>query len=330
MDHPFSHPSLSHLRLDVRLRVESDIIWGSFPGSVVHGALGFTARHFSCVAKSQQCEDCFLLDSCFYPRLFQTPTPKDTSRMKKYPHIPPGLRISIDPWDGDVIHSGEVIRLQAVLFGSASNAVLSLLLTIAEAFRRGVGRKRGDQKRGTAVIEGIFDASGKRLWRTVDEKIDLSSLKPSVWGRIATYPKRSFNLIFTSPTRIVSKGKVSGSPSFRDISSTVLRRITNIAYFYCGEELQADFKGMLDQAAAVKHEGRFKRVKRERYSAHQKRRMTMDGIIGTMHVEDCPEELLPWIALGCHLGIGKGTSMGMGRYEIREQQIGESDNRSHR
>jgi len=42
----------------------------------------------------------------------------------------------------------------------------------------------------------------------------------------------------------------------------------------------------------------------------------MNGIVGTMQLEDCPEDLIPWIALGGYLGVGKGTSMGMGQYEI--------------
>ena len=110
---------------------------------------------------------------------------------------------------------------------------------------------------------------------------------------------------------------MTGSPSFKDIVSTVLRRITNIAYFYCGVELEADFRELVNKADKVKFTSQFRRSEQSRYSARQKTRMDLDGILGEMTIFDCPPEIFNWLTVGTKLGIGKNTSMGMGGFIIK-------------
>ena len=324
MKNPFLFDALRHLEMEVQLEAESVIYWNSFPGSALHGALGFTSKKRSCVVKYENCEGCFLLDTCFYSQLFESRTPKDSRRMRKYPHIPPGLRLTIDPWDKPAALAGETLIVGITLFGSAINTMMSLLLSLEETFQRGIGRKSPEGDRGTALIRSISSSGGEYFSWSDFMNFEQIPVKITRWAESGRFLSGSVALNFTSPTRIASGGRVTGSPSFRDIVSTILRRITNIAYFYCGMELEADFKGLLSLAESVEYESNFLRVGQSRYSAHQKRRMTLDGIVGEMRVWDCPEELMPWLELGGRLGIGKNTSMGMGRYVVIDASRGQS------
>ena len=54
----------------------------------------------------------------------------------------------------------------------------------------------------------------------------------------------------------------------------------------------------------------------ERYSARQETRMKMGGILGRVTFSGDLTEFMPYLLLGGHLHVGKGTSFGLGKYEI--------------
>ena len=309
--------SLKLLEFQVEASVQSTIIWNSFPGSVLHGALGFTVKHRTCIAKDEKCETCFLQDECIYPPLFESRVPDDSQRMRKYPRIPPGLRLTIDPWCSSKVNEGDRICIGVTLFGNAIDTAGLFLLSIEDCLTQGIGRKSEGGNRGTAEIISISATNGTQyLWRGLDFT-EPFPVEAKNWREIAELDGENFEMEFTSPTRIMSKGHITANPSFKDIFSTTLRRITNIAYFYCGIELEADFKGLVKKADDVVYKSNFRRSEHTRYSARQKKRMEFDGIIGKMSINDCPKELIEWILIGAKLGIGKNTSMGMGSYVVK-------------
>ncbi len=320
MNDPFINDSLRMLEIKAELAVEKPIIWNSFPGSVLHGALGFTTKKRSCVTKTEKCEECFLKETCFYTLLFEAQVPKDSSRMRKYDRIPPGLRLTFDPWDAEKSDPGEKLIIGMTLFGQAIQTTISLLLSLEETFQKGIGRKSNNGDRGTANLDSIAVGKTKILWENIDFEEELP-VKVFHWREINFPFSPSFRLKFTSPTRIKAGGKIASNPTFRDIFSTVVRRITNLAYFYGDVEFDVDFKGMVKVADSVKFESNFRQAEMARYSSRQMQRMSMNGIVGEMTVHDCPEQLLPWIALGSKLGLGKNTSMGMGRYEVVDKKL---------
>jgi len=82
--------------------------------------------------------------------------------------------------------------------------------------------------------------------------------------------------------------------------------------------LDLDFRGLIEEAKGVK-------VQREnlhwfdweRYSNRQEIRMKMGGFTGAITFEGDFEKFLPFLLLGEHIHVGKGTSFGLGKYEIR-------------
>ena len=54
----------------------------------------------------------------------------------------------------------------------------------------------------------------------------------------------------------------------------------------------------------------------ERYSARQDTRMKMGGFIGNISFEGDLGEFMPFIKTGEIIHVGKGTSFGLGKYEI--------------
>ena len=59
----------------------------------------------------------------------------------------------------------------------------------------------------------------------------------------------------------------------------------------------------------------------ERYSNRQDTRMMMGGFVGSITFEGDFEKFLPFLLLGEFIHVGKGTSFGLGKYEITQQRF---------
>lgn len=80
-----------------------------------------------------------------------------------------------------------------------------------------------------------------------------------------------------------------------------------------------DFKGTIEKAQAIKTIGSNLRWHDwERYSARQDTRMKMGGFVGEITFEGNIEPFMPLIKAGEVLHVGKGTTFGFGKYEIKE------------
>jgi len=97
-----------------------------------------------------------------------------------------------------------------------------------------------------------------------------------------------------------------------------------VSYFHCGKELKVDFRNLIEKAKKVKKEdSNLGWYDWQRYSARQNTRMLLGGFIGKVTfsfdgVE--PEQFLPLVLLGSYIHIGKGTSFGLGKYEISKEK----------
>ena len=313
---PFNHSDLKLLHLGISAQTESPVVWNSFPGSVLHGALGFHLKRLSCVVSHGRCGDCFLNHDCAYGILFEPRPPEGTARMRKYDRIPSPLRISLHPWQGTRLEAGQSVEITLVLIGRGAERAVPLLLALKDAMQEGLGRKSREGARGRLVIQHIADAeSGEKItWDNFDPSQRLP-FRPLRWDELASLPP-PFRIQFRTPVRIVAGGKVQSHPGFRSFLSTLMRRITSLAYFSAGVEIEADFAGMLARAELLAVQSDFKRVPVHRYSSRQKTEMTLDGVLGTMVIPAGGEEFLPWILVGQRVGVGKNTGMGFGEYAL--------------
>lgn len=126
------------------------------------------------------------------------------------------------------------------------------------------------------------------------------------------------HLSFLTPTRLKYDGKLSPTLEFHILIRNLLRRISLLSYFHCEKELDLDFKGLIEkskQISVVKSD--LKWYDWERYSNRQDTRMMMGGFIGPITFQGDFETFLPFLLLGEYIHVGKGTSFGLGEYEIK-------------
>ncbi len=99
----------------------------------------------------------------------------------------------------------------------------------------------------------------------------------------------------------------------------LLRRLSSLAYFHHGWELDLDFTGLIERAAGVRLvEDNTRWVNWERYSSRQDSKMNLGGVVGTVVYEGDLDEFIPLLRLGELVHVGKGAVFGMGKYEMEK------------
>lgn len=113
--------------------------------------------------------------------------------------------------------------------------------------------------------------------------------------------------------------KLTPALEFHILIRNLLRHISLLSYFHCEKELDLDYKGLIEKSQEIKiKKSDLRWYDWERYSNRQETRMMMGGFIGSITLEGNFEPFLPFLLLGEYLHVGKGTSFGLGKYEILE------------
>ena len=125
-------------------------------------------------------------------------------------------------------------------------------------------------------------------------------------------------LQFLTPTRLKFNGKLSPSLEFHILIRNLLRRISLLSYFHCETELDVNFKTLIEKSQEVRAEKEnLVWFDWQRYSQRQEVSMTLGGFIGSITFKGDFEDFLLFLLLGEQIHVGKGTSFGLGKYQLK-------------
>jgi hypothetical protein len=104
---------------------------------------------------------------------------------------------------------------------------------------------------------------------------------------------------------------------FATLFTTLTRRVSMLHDMEAAEPLAADYRELAAAArAASVSEVRLEWFDWARYSARQRRRIPMGGLLGELTLGGNLKLLWPWLWIGQWLHVGKGAVMGLGRYRL--------------
>jgi len=302
------------------LRTKGVLALPPYKGSVFRGGFGSVFRGLTCINKKKECANCLLANKCIYSYIFETSPPPSSSRLSKYKNIPHPFVLEPPLEKKREYAEGEILSFNLVLIGRA----IGYLPYFVFAFRRlgeiGLGKKRGryeitrvDCLGNHKKTDTIYDNQTQTL-RTVDTQIDVS--------KIFSFPRTSgspLTLKFITPTRIKYQGTYTSHPDFHIIFRSLLRRLSSLAYFHCGEELDVNYKQMIREAKEVKTlEINLNWIDWERYSARQQQRMKLGGFVGRVTYQGDMAKFHPFLKIGEYVHLGKAAVFGLGKYEIEK------------
>lgn len=306
------------------LRATTELHLPAYKGSTLRGAFGTVFKETVCVMDHRDCDRCILRLKCAYPYIFETPIPEGSARMRKYEHAPHPFIID-PPLDSQQLYKpNESLSFGLTLIGKA----VDYLPYFIYAFERlgaqwgiGKGRRFGS---GRFEVEGVswidadgtekpvYDGKKKVLSNTFRPLTVKDLLDPAIASN-----GHSITVNYLTPTRITFDHQLHTYPEFHVIVRNLLRRLSNLAYFHCGQELNLDFKGIIDSAKQVEtKDGQVQWRDWERYSARQDVKMKMGGFVGEAEYRGDVADFATILKLGARLHVGKGTGFGLGRFEV--------------
>jgi hypothetical protein len=291
----------------------------------LRGGFGYAFRKVVCAVKWKDCPDCLLKEKCIYSYVFETPPPADTRMMRKYPSAPHPF-VLLPPLEDDRIYEpGENLNFQLTLIGKAIDYLPYFIYTFEELGKMGLGKGRG--KFALKEVRTIKKGEGVEEKREVGEII-YSGEEKILRGHILPFnfdssPSsfnlsiQTLNLLFLTPTRLKFQGELTSDLQFHILFRNLLRRISLLLYFHCGEELKVDFRALINASEAIQtKESQLRWYDWERYSTRQMEKMKLGGFISRIDFSGNFSEFWPYLLLGEFVHVGKGSSFGLGKYEI--------------
>lgn len=306
------------------LRVIDKIILPKYKGSALRGGFGYVFKKVACMSRGKECNKCILKTRCAYSYVFETPPPTDSKILRKYPNVPHPFVIEPPFEEKEIYDMGEIIKFNLILIGKAIEYIPYFVYTFDELGNVGLGKERGKyviEKLENIIVDNygdlkeykIYDGDNKILLDK-NYKFNYSYFEEKLKG---SFPVKMVDLKFLSPIRIKYEGNITSRLEFHILLRNMLRRLSALSYFHCNEQLDIDYREIIDKAKSIKTEKQdIEWYDWKRYSTRQESEMSLGGFIGNVTFSGDLEEFLPFIVLCSHVHVGKACTFGLGKYEV--------------
>ncbi len=255
-----------------------------------------------------------------YAYFMETPPPPDARLMRRYPQTPHpwllGCPCNVAPLPLEV---GDSYTLPLTLFGRANELLAVIILALTRAAAQGLGPERGRMR--LERVEQLADDAADEPVTIFERGSALQPLtlwKPPIpampaYGRIA--------LELHSPLRLVVRKQLLNPQRFTSpypLLMNLVRRTSMLCAFHGESELSADYATLKEAAGRAVLSGKELRwFDQYRWSSRTRQQVPLGGLMGRM-VLDLADgvELWPFLWFGQWIHAGKGTALGLGRYEL--------------
>jgi len=315
---------LSLAKYRFTLQTKETLILPAYKGSTLRGGFGSVFHRLTCISKNKDCSNCLLRNRCIYSYIFETSPPPDSLYLSKYKTIPRPFILEPPLEKKKKYEEGDILYFNLILIGKAINYLPYFIFAFQQLGQTGLGREKAryelirvesvrDSPKGPPEMRTIYESWTQTL-KDVNARIDISYIfsSPRLLGNFLT-------LRFITPTRIKYQGSYTSHPQFHIILRSLLRRLSSLLYFHCGEELEVDYREMIKEAERVKTlDADIGWIDWERYSGRQEQRMKLGGFIGRVTYHGNLSKFFPFLKIGEYTHLGKAAVFGLGKYEIEE------------
>jgi hypothetical protein len=294
-----------------------------YKGGTLRGGFGQVFKRSVCAHRdwrAQECAACELQARCAYAYIFETTPQKEvdfTGQLSDAPRpfiLEPPLERRTDFSAGDLLPFGLVLVGQGIHY-------LPYFIAVFQALgQAGLGRHRG--RFHLLEVEAVHPLSNDTvtIYCAADRSArdcDLSVGYAAMQTAAQMLPQDHLRLRFLTPVRIKYNGNYVAQPPFHVLFRNVVRRVSWLSYFHCGERWEADFPALIAAAEKVKtaHVAT-EWVEWGRTSTRQRRHMTLGGFVGEAAYEGELGPFLPLTLLGSLVHVGKACTFGHGWYEV--------------
>jgi CRISPR/Cas system endoribonuclease Cas6 (RAMP superfamily) len=304
-------------------------------GNMLRGGFGQAFRRLCCVPQCRDSRSCPLNTSCPYREVFEPSPPTGAESLSKNQDIPRPFVFRAPRTQQTRFEKGEPFEFELVLIGRALDFLAYFVLAFRQLAGGGLGLNRAkcnlervDQIKlnsGQADIQNeiVYTAHDQLVRATeswaVDEWIENRLQKPFACEFDAVAQR--ITIQFLTPTFLRADGEVIRRPEFHHLFKRLRDRVNSLSTFFGDGPLDFDFLEFGRRAERVRTVAcDVKWVERFRTSSKTRQRHELSGFAGEATYEGHLSELLPWLALGELIHVGKHAAWGNGWYEVSTAQ----------
>ena len=280
------------------------------PGQQIHHLLERLRRdfreNFRAIACRQtgECEHCPDTLDCPYRIIFGQILATDPAAVRR--HQKPPLPFVFEPRQNlGHLKNANSVQLGLVLVGSATNhvpefcaALMNIIRSFPDCDLIGIDSV-GCSGFTNPVLNGDGTLALDRLATMSAEDI----------LAVSTLPPDQISLDFITPLCILQGGGALREFNFSSFITTLMRRVSSLAYYYGGSALELDYKRLSGLSKEV-------RIVESAIRYTDRADCRKEGLVGSCTVTGNLFEFHPVLLLGEYLHCGKGAAYGMGRYQI--------------
>jgi hypothetical protein len=307
---------------------EKGLLLPPYKGSTLRGGFGNAFRRISCALKEANCNNCLLRTSCPYAYIFETAPPPGSAALRNYESIPRPFVLEPPLETKTEYRPGEKLAFNLILIGRATNYLPYFIVAFRELGELGIGKMRRKYRLAEIQAVGLNNGESQLVYQAEDQLVRNTNLAIQIDQAELLRQKDEdktltrLGLDFLTITRIKFEENYVHHIELHMLIRSLLRRLSSLAYFHHGWELELDFTGLIERAAEVRLVSDGTRwVDWERYSSRQDNKVNMGGLVGMVEYEGCLDEFLPLLRIGELVHVGKGAVFGMGKYEFSDDTI---------
>ena len=310
--------SLEYGRFRFQLQSRNKATLPSYKGSTLRGVLGRAFRQIACHGDRKDCEGCMFLTRCAYAYVFETNRFTVAQEVgQHYVSHPFLLEPEVDGREDYL--PGDVLAFHLVLFGHGLDYLPYFILAFqkVESLGLGVGRHPFTLEK----VEQSLDEGAVPIWQGGD-----SLLRPPQRQDLANYlepdgnnSREELHLNLETPLRLVSGGEMVTGLEFAVLARALFRRLSYLGKAHGRVSLDLPFQDLLGKAGKVQQvESGLSWQDWERYSARQRKKLQMGGLVGSVRFQGPLQEFWPFLRMGEIIHLGKGTVFGLGKMRVTD------------
>lgn len=311
-----------------RLRVLSKIQMPSFKGTILRSSFGKHFRRVVCMQKGTDCGVCFFGFKCPYAFIFESPRLKKESYWHAS-HDPHPFVFNFSQAEKSIYLPGEELCLNLLLVGEGIDYLPHFVLVFEDMGRTGIGNGRG---RFEVVEVSANDLQGSKVvFRGAGRTFvnDGPRITSADLNRTESTHNR-IKLHFCTPARIQKNGKIVDTIDFPLLVRAILRRYSWLSNLYCHVLPDLPYDQVLSKAEEIEADSvNLKWQKVSHFSYRQKRRFSLNGLVGSIIYEGDLAPYMPLLKLGEYIHVGKNTAFGLGKYILLEGEQRQVDSSDH-
>jgi hypothetical protein len=289
-------------------------------GSSLRGGFGQAFKRMACRKPNGCSQECEQPEECAYGYVFETSPPPDSEVLRTHQAVPRPFVFEVIPDGKTDFRPGEELTFGLVLIGQGIAHLPFFILAFKALGEEGLGKGRGRfQVKQVWAFDPlgpwktlIYDGASDAL-RNVDMSIGIAEIEAAA-VRLST---EEAVVHFLTPTRIKHAGEIVHELPFHVLVRSIMRRVSSLTYFHCGQRWETDYRGMIEAAKVVEVAHTDLRWQDwRRHSGRQGQQIEMGGVVGIVRYTGPLTNFRMLLVIGSLIHVGKGTVFGNGQFNI--------------